>query len=176
MKKIIKITGLFAIIISLLDACTPDKDFMVGTPQDRPAQIAGTWKLQTVTQIDLIAKNYNFVDPSRPDISLIQQDISDAAPFSEMSMALVIDAANVPTTFTINYGNAPKIFKISSGTWRVDDLKAPGNIKMINGPDTISTIIGGVNTLSANLMTLQLIKYQQSGKPATQYNYNFKKN
>lgn len=176
MKKIIKIAGLFAIIISLLDACTPDKDFTIGAPQNRPAQLAGTWKLQTVSQIDLIAKNYNFVDPSRTDISLIQQDISDAAAFTDMSMVLSIDAANVPTTFTINYGNAPKIFKISSGNWKVDDLKAPGNIKMINGTDTISTIIGGVNNLSSNLMTLQLIKYQQSGKPATQYNYNFKKN
>lgn len=158
----------------LLFSCKPDNDFTIGQPQNRINQLAGTWKLQNVIQIDLDAQNKNFVDPARPDINLIQQDITDIAPFTEMALTFANDGGN-PSTFTINYGAAPKIFKLTSGTWRVDDIKTPGRINLINGTDTMKTILGSVNNLSAGMLTLQLIK-SQGTKPVIQYNYNFKKN
>jgi hypothetical protein len=174
MKKTLKIAGFICVVVMTMHACTPDRNFTVGQPQNRLAQLAGTWKLENVTQVDLLAKSNNFVDPSRPDVNIIQEDITDMAPFTDMTVMFAEDAGNVPSTFTINYGQSPKIFKISTGTWKVDDLKTPGNIKFINGTDTVSTGLGNVTNLSSNIVTLQRIKYQGT-KPVIQYNYTFKK-
>lgn len=174
MKKI-KIISLISLAIIALNACTPDNNFTIGAPQNRLQQLSGTWKLQTVTQIDLDAKSKGFVDPSRPDIDLIQQDITQGASYSDLSLTFNVDGSTIPSTFSINYGNAPKIFKISSGSWKVDNLQSPGTVKLINSTDTITTLLSNVNNLPQNLLTLQFIKY--SGKKAViQYNYNFKKN
>ncbi len=174
MKKIVNLLMLL-LIIGVMDSCKPDNDFSIGQAQNRVAQLAGTWNLKTVTQIDLIASNNNFVDPARPDVNLKQLDITDAAPFTDMSVVFSNDAANVPSTFTINYGNAPHIFKLSAGSWGVDNLNTPGNIKFIAGTDTVLTKIGALNNLSSGLLTLQVIK-SQGVKPVIQYNYNFQKN
>lgn len=160
---------------ALIYSCKPDNNFSIGQPQNRVSQLAGVWSLQSVMQTDLIAKNNNFVDPARPDISLVQQDITNIAPFTDMKLTFANDGSNLPATFTINYGAAPKIFKIAGGTWNVDDLKTPGTIKLINGPDTVSTALANINNLSAGLLTLQLTKFQ-GVKPVVQYNYNFIKN
>lgn len=175
MKKIVNISILLCICIAGVYSCRPDNDFSLTKPQNRVAQLAGTWKLQSVLQIDLLAKSNNFVDPARPDINLLQQDITNIAPFTDLAVTFVNDGSNVPSTFSINYGAAPKIFKLNGGTWKVDDLNAPGNIKFINGPDTVKTILGNVNNLSAGMLTLQLTKFQGI-KPVIQYNYNFIKN
>lgn len=159
----------------LVYSCKPDNNFSIGQPQNRVAQLAGVWSLQTATQTDLIAKNNNFVDPARPDINLVQQDITSMAPFTDMKLTFTNDGSNVPSTFAINYGGAPKIFKIAAGTWSVDDLKTPGTIKLINGVDTVSTVLANINNLSAGMLTLQLTKLQGT-KPVIQYNYNFIKN
>lgn len=174
MKKI-KIIALFGLSVIFLNACKPDTDFSIGAPQNRVQQLAGTWKLQTVTQIDLDAKSKNFSDPSRPGIDIIQQDVTQAAAFTDIALTFNEDGSFIPSTFSINYGNAPKIFKISSGNWKVDNLKSPGVIKMFNGADTATSLLVNVNNLPQNLLTLQFIKYQ-GAKPEIQYNYNFKKN
>lgn len=173
MKKLLILSAFTAVMLS---ACKPDNDFSIGTPQNRMAQLAGNWKLQSATQTDLKAKSYNYNDPSRPDVSLITQDITAAYPFNTITLSFAEDAANAPTTFTANYGAAPKIFKLTTGTWKVDNLATPGAIRLINGTDTTKTTLGSVNTLSAGLLNIQLTKYDVSNKPAIQYNYIFKKN
>ncbi|MDB5202413.1 MAG: hypothetical protein JWQ27_1822 [Ferruginibacter sp.] len=175
MKKTFKYFIALGLCGALLYSCKPDNDFTAGQPQNRMAQLAGAWKLQSVSQIDLIAKSNNFSDPSRPEVDLTTQDITAVAPFTDMTITFAEDATNAPTTFSVIYGNAPKIFKLSAGTWKVDNLTAPGSIKLINGVDTTTTLIGAVNNLSLGMMTLQLKKYQ-GVKAVTQYNYNFKKN
>ena len=174
MKKIFRQISILGITAVLLNACKPDNDFMVGQPANRVEQLTGTWKLETVTQTDLLAQNYNYADPSRPTVDLVKQDITVAAPFTDIALTLVSDAV-APTTFSVNYGAGPKIFKLTSGNWKVDDILAPGKIQLINGTDTTNTIIGGVNNLSAGILSLQLTKYQGT-KAVTRYNYNFKKN
>src|SRR5882757_2282133 len=175
MKNIKKLIAVLAIVMVLLYACTPDKNFTVGTPQDRMTQLAGTWKLQSVTEVDLNARDNNFVDPSRPNVNLVQQDITTLAPYTDLSVTLVTDAGNTPTTFTVNYGNAPKIFKVSNGSWKVDNVLTPGTIKFINGTDTTATVLCNVNTLANKALTLQIIRYRGTD-PYTQYNYIFSKN
>jgi hypothetical protein len=172
MKKILFISSVAALLFS---ACTPDNNFEAGTPQNRLAQINGNWKLQAVTQTDLIAKNNNFNDPDRPEVSLQVQDITSIVPYTDISVSFTEDAANAPTTFTANYGAGPKIFKNTAGSWKVDNLAAPGQISFINGLDTVRAALGAVNTLSSGILNLQVIKYQGI-KPVIQYNYNFKKN
>ena len=174
MKNNIKYFLFICITAVLLNACTPDKDFSIGTPANRISQLSGTWKLQTVTQTDLSAQNNNFVDPARPDVNLISQDVTAAAAFTDITLAFMNDA-NGPTTFNINYGAAPPIFRLSSGNWNVDNLQAPGVIKFINGADTTNTTIGGLNNLASNMLTLSVIRYQ-GVKAVTRYNYNFSKN
>jgi len=175
MKKILKITLFVSFMALMISSCKPDNDFSIGQPQNRLMQLAGTWKLQSVIQIDLIAKSNNFIDQARPDVSLTQLDITGIAPFTDMTVSFANDASNIPSTFAINYGAAPKIFKLTGGTWEVDDLKAPGNITFISGTETVSTILGNVNNLSAGMLTLKLIK-SQGAKPVIEYNYNFIKN
>jgi len=174
MKNIKKLAAVAAIASVLLYACTPDKDFSVGTPQNRMAQLAGTWKLQSVTQVDINARDNNFVDPTRPNVSLVQQDITTLAPYTDLSVTLTEDGTNAPTTFTVNYGNAPKIFKVSNGAWKVDNTSTPGAIKFINGTDTTATVLGNVNALANKTLNLQIFRYRD-GEPLTQYNYTFSK-
>ena len=174
MKQIINFLMLVMFVV-IMNSCKPDNDFTTGPVQNRIEQLAGTWKLMSVTQVDLIATNNNFIDPSRPDVNLKQMDLTEAAPFRDITLTFSNDAANVPSTFTADYGNAPRIFRNTNGNWEVDDLTTPGQIRFINGTDTIYTKLGAVNNLSAGLLTLQRIK-SQGVKPVIQYNYNFQKN
>lgn len=172
-NKIKQFTGIFLLAL-LFNACKPDDDFLIGSPSDRIQQLSGTWKLNTVTQIDLNAKRYNFSDPTRPETDLISADITNAAPFTDVTLILNT-AGNATSTFTANYGGAPKIFKLTSGNWKLDNDLTPGKINFISGTDTTKTTLGGINQLSAGMLTIQVTKYQGT-KTAIQYNYNFKKN
>ena len=160
--------------ITLFTACTPDNDFSLGTPQNRVEQLTGTWKLQSATQTDLLAKNYNFVDPSRPNVSLITQDITSYAAFTDVAVTFNADGTN-PGTFAINYGNAPQIFRLTAGNWQLDNKDAPGKLNMINGNDTTKLELYNLNLLSANKFGLRLVRYE-GVKPVTQYDYAFQKN
>src|SRR6476661_6994210 len=99
MKKIVTIS--FACILFVISSCKPDNNFSIGQADNRIAQLAGTWKLQSVIQTDLIAKSNNFVDQTRTDISLVQQDITSMAPFTDLTVNFATDA-NGPSTFAIN--------------------------------------------------------------------------
>src|SRR6476661_828931 len=115
MKKILFQVCIAGSIALGMSSCHPDNDYTLSAPADRLAQLSGTWKLQNVIQTDLIAKGNNFADPSRPEVSLISRDITEAAPFTDLAVTFQLNNA-LPGTFTINYGNAPKIFKVSTGT------------------------------------------------------------
>jgi len=174
MKKIICFSALALSSILMITSCQPDDDFTIGEPANRVEQLAGTWKLQSVTQIDLLAQSNNFNDPARPDIDLIKQDVTAAAPFTDLTITFA-QSGGTPSTFTVNYGNAPHIFKHTGGNWSVDNLLAPGNINLANGTDTVKTKLGAVNTLASGTLVLSKIRYQGI-KPVIQYNYNFTKN
>jgi hypothetical protein len=174
MKKIIFLTVLAFSFMLMIQSCQPDDDFSIGQPANRIEQLAGTWKLQSVTQIDLLAQSNNFNDQARPDIDLIKQDVTSAAPFTDMTITFA-QSSGTPSTFTVNYGNAPRIFVHAGGNWSVDNILAPGNINLVNGTDTVKTKLGAVNTLAAGNLILSKIRYQ-GNKPVLQYNYNFTKN
>jgi hypothetical protein len=170
-----KITGLILLAVVVLASCRPETDFNIGQPQNRLTQLAGTWKLQSVVQTDLLAQSNNDIDPSRPDINLISLDITDVAPFTDMTVSLTNDGTNLPATFSINYGAAPRIFKHTTGNYRVDNNFAPGQVRFISGTDTVRTLLSNLNNLAEGKMTLQLIK-RQGIKPVIRYDYNFIKN
>lgn len=172
MKKILNITSLLCLVLVVLYSCKPDNDFTIGQPQNRLQQLAGTWKLQSVIQTDLNAKNNNYVDEARPDIDVQRMDITSAAQFTDLKVTFAQGVNNVPTTFSVDYGAAPKIFKNAAGTWMVDNLATPGAIKFINGTDTVSVKLGNVSNLSSNMLTLTRRK-SQGTKPKIQYDYNF---
>ena len=172
MKKILSYSLLAGLLAVSMQSCKPDNDFTIGQPQNRLQQLAGTWRLQSVIQTDLNAKNNNYTDAARPDINVQQMDITSAAPFTDLKLTFAQGADNVPTTFAVDYGAAPKIFKNAAGTWMVDNLATPGAVKFMNGSDTIQVKLGNVSNLSSNKLTLIRIKSQGS-KPKIQYDYNF---
>lgn len=172
MKKIISYSLLACFMTVAMYSCKPDNDFTIGQPQNRLQQLAGTWKLQSVIQTDLNARNNNYVDAARPDINVQQMDITSAAAFTDLKVTFTQGPNNVPTTFAVDYGAAPKIFKNTAGTWMVDNLATPGAIKFINAADTINVRLGNVSNLSLNKLTLTRIK-SQGTKPKIQYDYNF---
>ena len=174
MKKLIKISTLLCLAVVLIISCKPDMDFSIGQSQNRIAQLKGSWKLQTVIQTDVNARDNNYVDPTRPGLDVVKKDITNAFPYTDIVITFAEDASSLPTTFTINYGAAPPVFKHTTGTWTADNLKTPGIIKLINGTDTFSVKLGAVNNLSSDMVTLQKIK-SQGTKPKIQYDYNFKK-
>jgi hypothetical protein len=172
MKKIISYSLLLCLVAVVMYSCKPDNDFTIGQPQNRLQQLAGTWKLQSVIQTDVNARNNNYVDAVRTELNVQKMDITNAAPFTDLKVTFTQGANNVPTTFAVDYGAAPKIFKNAAGTWMVDDLATPGAIKFINGTDTVMVQLGNVSNLSSNMLTLTRIK-SQGKKPKVQYDYNF---
>lgn len=164
-----------ALVATLLYACRPEADFPVGDSINRVGQMSGTWKLASVTQVDLLAQRYNYQDPSRPDVNLVQQDITTVAPYTDITLTLNEDAAKKPTSFAVNYGNGPKIIRIPSGSWTVNDINYPQMVKMYNGADTVFFTLSNLNNLSSKMLTLQSTRYQ-GAKAVIQYNYIFNKN
>lgn len=169
-----KLSFLIIFIVIAFMGCTPDNDFTVGTKQDRVKQLSGTWTLTSVTQTDLFAKNYNYNDPSNPNVNLISQNISGIAPFSNIKLTLGLNGT-APGTFTIDYGSAPPVFNLTAGTWALDNNITPGKLNLINGTDTTKLVLYNLNYLSANQFGLSRIRYE-GAKPVIQYDYAFQKN
>ncbi len=127
--------------------------------------IAGTWTGTTVLQRDMDAQRKNF--PYKT------QDITNVLEFNKVKLTLVANAGQ-PTTFNIDHGSAPPIFRITSGTWKVDNAQKVGNISLINGLDTIKLVLGSYSLRASNKMLLKQSK-TLLGVEVINYEFNFSK-
>lgn len=166
MKKYYKSIGTLLLGVALLTACKPDavKDYEPVT-SGNVKSIAGTWTGSSVLQRDNDAERKNFPYKS--------MDITSALEFNKVKITL-LESNGQPTTFTIDHGTAPKIFRLTAGTWKVDDADKVGMISLINPGDTIKLVLGSYNLLSESKMQLRQAK-TLLGKDAVTYEYNFSK-
>ena len=127
--------------------------------------IVGVWKGQSVTQRDNDAERKNFPYKS--------MDVT--APLSFAEVKLTLNASNnQPSTFNIDYGTAPKLFKLTSGNWKVDNTQKVGKLWLYNGLDTVKLTLGSYNLIANNKLQLVWEK-ALLGKSAITYESQFTK-
>lgn len=159
-------TALFAAMV--FTACSPEEfGDVVGPVNNNIANLTGNWKLTRVVQTDLEApiKNSPFVS----------SDITTEFPFSDFRLAFN-SAANAPTTFTTTPGNSPRVIRLASGTWRVDNVAAPGQVFFINGVDTVKAQFGSYPSSFDPTFKLRVDRINaETGKATMRYDYQFVK-
>ena len=165
MKKITFIIAISGLLF--FAACRPDpiKDYQPFSLVGLDA-IQGQWKMTKVTQTDEDSKRKLF-----PYKTL---DLTSALNLTDIRLTLNA-ASSLPTTFSINYGTAPQVFKISSGNWKLDDVNKPGILWLINGTDTTRFTLGAYSNLANNKLVLKQVK-SLSGTSMITYDYEFSKN
>ena len=151
----------------ILSACKPDSFKDLGIERDFLESLNGTWKLTKATQVD--------EDDSKKGFPYQQLDITNLFPYTNFVFTLNV-SGGAPTTFTAVPGTSPKIIKLPSGSWTVDDLKYPKNIYLKNGAATDTISLGGYPTGTST--TLKLSKEKKdavTGKLLISYSYEFAK-
>ncbi len=88
---------------------------------DNITAISGVWKLTKVTQTD--------AESQRKGFPYAVEDITTLFNYASLQLTFNL-SSGAPSTFTINNGSAPPITGITSGTWSVDDIKAPKTISL----------------------------------------------
>lgn len=165
MKKITFIIAIAGLLF--FAACRPEsiKEYETFSSAD-VTSFQGLWKLTKVTQTDEDSKRKLF-----PYKTL---DLTSSLNFTDIKLTLNLNGS-VPAAFTANYGAAPQIFKISGGTWKVDDNNKPGKLWLINGTDTTKFTLGAYSKLQNNKMSLKQVKSLGATQMIT-YDYEFSKN
>ncbi|MEO7264175.1 MAG: DUF5004 domain-containing protein [Ferruginibacter sp.] len=165
MKKITTILAISALLV--FAGCKPEsiKDYQANSAYSLDA-LQGQWKLMKVTQTDEDSKRKLF-----PYKTL---DLTTSMNLTDIAINLNLASA-VPATFTAAYGNAPKIFKLTTGNWKLDDNSKPGKLWLINGTDTAKFTIGSYNQLASKKLVLKQVKYLGTAAMIT-YEYEFSKN
>ena len=167
MKFINKIAVVVMLATILLAACRPASFEDMGIQRNFLQSVNGTWKLTKATQVDEDAKVKGF--PYQ------QLDITNLFPYTNFVITLNV-AANAPTTFVAVPGTSPKIVKLNSGNWSVDNINYPKKIYLSNGTATDTISLGGYPVGASN--TLKISKEKRdasSGKLLISYSYEFAK-
>ena len=149
-----------------LAACKPDnaKDY-VPVVTGNVKSVAGTWTGSSVLQRDNDAERKNFPYKS--------MDVTNVLEFNKVKLTLA-ESNGQPTTFNIDHGGAPQIFRLTSGTWKVDNTDKVGIISLINGTDTIKLTLGSYTLLANNKMMVKQSKTLLGNEVIT-YEFNFSK-
>ncbi len=166
--KILFKTFLFASITALaLSSCKPEQHKDIGEPRDVLSSIAGQWKLVKATQTDEDAKAKGF--PFK------EKDLTTLFPYTEFKLTLNLNG-NTPGTFTTDPGASPRIIKLTSGNWAVDNADYPKEITLSSGAATEKIVLGGYPVGAANTLKLSVQrKDASSGKVLISYSYEFAK-
>lgn len=157
---------LLAFCFLSLWGCKPEEFGPIGAEENILKELQGTWTLSKVTQKDEDAATKGF--PYK------ELDITNIYPYKELVIALQGDASGTPTTFTITPGNAPKISDFNTGTWSVDNAKAPTVISIKNGTATSDLTLGSYAELKTGKFYLKKVK-KANGKAIVSYTYQFTK-
>lgn len=165
--KLINKIFLFALIAGSFAACRPSYDKVIGESRDVLSSLNGTWKITKATQLDQNAFEKGF-----PYQKL---DITTLFPYTEFKLKL--DVANgQPTTFTTTPGASPRIIKLASGTWTVDDINYPKVVTLTSGSTTEKFTIGGYAIAPNNTLTVTVQRSDATdNKLLIVYTYEFTK-
>jgi hypothetical protein len=165
----IKLSLIVALMTGMIFASCSPEDFgdVVGPVNNNINNLTGNWRLTKVTQTDLEAslKNSPFVS----------SDITTEFPYSDFRLAFN-SAAGAPTTFTTTPGNSPRVIRLASGNWRVDNVAAPGQVQFINGVDTVKALFGSYPSSFDPTFKLRVDRINtETGKATMRYDYQFVK-
>jgi hypothetical protein len=161
MKKLLYIF----LSVLVVTSCRPDDFPPIGERNTIVPQLAGTWKLTQVIQIDNDAARKGFPAFAQT------QDVTSDFPFSEFSITLNTDAEGNPTTYTITTGNSPNIIgDVTSGAWTTDDVAFPSKIQF----GLVSIELGSFAELANGAMQFKLVRLQDNNVVVT-YQYVFTK-
>jgi hypothetical protein len=153
--------------VCLFSSCKPENFKPIGKAVTPIANLAGTWKITSVIQKDEDAANKGF--PYQ------QMDLTTLLPYTDFALTLNMNG-NAPTTFTAVPGNSPKIIRLTSGTWTVDDPNFPKILTLVNGIDTAKLTLGAYPTGINPSLKIALAKHDAaSGKLLISYSYVFSK-
>lgn len=167
MKCLNKIATVIMLATIILAGCKPPSLKDLGVERELVQSLNGTWKLTKAIQVDEDAKRKGF--PYQ------QLDITGLFPYTDFVFTLNV-GAGVPTTFASTPGASPKIIKLASGTWTVDNLNTPKNIYLKNGAATDTVTLGGYPVGAATTLKLTKEKKDAStGKLLISYSYEFAK-
>lgn len=167
MKSINKLAIILVLGAVFLGACKPDALKDLGMERDLLNSLNGSWKLVKATQVD--------EDAAKKGFPYQQLDITNLFPYTNFVLSLNV-AAGAPTTFTTNPGASPKIIKLTTGTWAVDNLKYPKNLYLRNGAATDTVSLGGYPVGAATMLKLRKEKRDfTTGKLLISYTYEFTK-
>ncbi|TDH25135.1 DUF5004 domain-containing protein [Segetibacter sp. 3557_3] len=151
----------------LLYACQPEQYKSVGLPNDNVSMLAGTWKLNKVIQTD--------EDSKRKGFPYQQLDLTTLFPYRDF--VLKLDAnGSAPSTFSTTPGNSPRIIRLASGNWLVDDPAYPKVLTLASATDTARVTLGAYPTgITPVLKITRERRDSASNRLIMSYSYEFTK-
>jgi Domain of unknown function (DUF5004) len=163
--KSIHFLTIFFIAGLLFAGCRPDSYDPIGNANDNITAISGVWKLTKVTQTD--------AESQRKGFPYAVEDITTL--FNYTTLQLTFNVANgAPAAFTINNGSAPPITGITSGTWAVDDIKAPKAITLSSGAASEIMTLGAYPNSVSNKLKVKVTRTDvATNKLLIVYDYEF---
>lgn len=151
----------------LFVSCKPDSLKDLGAERDIMQSLTGSWKLTKAVQVD--------EDAARKGFPYKEKDISATFPYTDFKVTLNTENS-APTTFTADPGASPKVIKLTSGTWTVDNLDFPKKIYLANGGATDTVSLGSYPVGASKTFKLRKEKKDAAtGKLLLSYNYEFTK-
>lgn len=166
--KIILKGSLPALTIALFfAACTPVERKEIGDARNIVESLAGTWKLTKATQVD--------EDAAKKGFPFTELDITTLFPYTNFVLTLNLNNG-VPGTFTTTPGSSPRIIKLTSGNWTLDNNLSPKNVTLTSGSTTEIVTLGGYPVGPYKTLKLKVErKDAATGKLLISYSYEFAK-
>lgn len=165
--KMIKSIITPVVLAVLFAACSPSAHKDLGEPRDIISSLSGTWKLTKATQVD--------EDATRKGFPYKQMDITSLFPYTNFVVKFDVNNG-APSTFTTTPGSSPKIIKLASGNWSVDDPDYPKVLTLTNGANSEKVTLGGYPTGPYSTLKLKVERKDAgTGKLLITYTYEFSK-
>jgi len=154
-------------VAAVFSACSPEDYKELGPPRNILTAISGNWKLIKATQTDEDAKAKGF--PFK------EKDLTLLFPYTDFKLTLNLNNGT-PGTFSTVPGSSPRIIKLTSGNWAVDNAEYPKVITLTSGAVTETVTLGGYPVGVATTLKLKVERRDAStGKLLISYSYEFAK-
>jgi hypothetical protein len=149
MKMNIKISVLIISVVTLFSACRPDLKGELGTPSDKVAGLAGTWKVSKFSQVDLN-------NPIQEERDLTEFYVVDG------QQILTLEFNGGDRTYNVIPGAGRNFFG-TGGTWSFDNNDAPSTLILQNATETIELPLGAMVREFDNELSIDVPRFCEDG-------------